>query len=178
MSKMVLALDLGTRTGVARGRIGEPPASVAFSTWHMPSGGADKVGEFAAAFMAQIKQGVADVDVVVFEAPIMVGGGKKKFRPDVVRRFYGMAFVIEGVCNIRDLPCAEVSIGALKKQFAGHGRAEKSEMILAARRRGFQVSNEHEADAAACWYAAVSELQPKSLHLYDPDFRGLFGGGK
>lgn len=135
----------------------------------MPSGGGRDVGPFAASFMAQFKAALDGVDVVNFEQPFIGGNGKA--RPDVVRRFYGMAFIIEGVCELRGIPCAETNIASLKKEFAGSGKADKPQMILAARRRGFLVTNEHEADAAACWLEVVAKLARKHVDKYDPDFR-------
>lgn len=189
MSK-ILALDLGSSTGVARGEPGTLPADLELSTWEMPRGGGENVGPFAASFMTQFKAALVDVSLVIFEAPIMVipqteptennpfPKQRQQFRPDVVRRFYGMAFLIEGVCALRQIPCFEANIGSLKKGFAGHGKADKDAMILAAHQRGFKPKNEHEADAAACWWHVIALRFPKFLELYDPDFRTFMRGAK
>ena len=184
----ILALDLGTQTGVALGDAGAPPAEIVCKTWQMPKGGGSDVGPFAASFMSQLKADLDGVSIVIFEAPIMHMGsggidpatGKSKrrgFQPDVVRRFYGMAFAIEGVCAIKGIECYEATISSLKKEFAGNGRAEKEDMIISARRRGFPVKNEHEADAVACWYHVIGKRFRPMLDRYDPDFRELFRAG-
>jgi len=169
---LILALDLGTNTGVARGRAGAPPSEIDCSTWQMPSGGGRNVGAFAAKFMTSFKAAMDGVDIVIFEQPFIGGSGKA--RPDVVRRFYGMAFAIEGVCSLRGVACVEANIASLKKEFAGLAKAQKEDMILASRRRGFKSTNEHEADACACWLSVVQQVAPRTLHLYDPQFRGMF----
>lgn len=179
---LILALDLGTATGVARGVAGVPPSDVTFETWEMPRGGGRDVGPFAAVFMSKFKASLVGVDIVIFEQPFMAtykredgrGGGMS---PDTVRRFYGMSFLIEGVCSLRGIQCAEVNIKKLKASFGGKGDASKADMILSANRRGFRVSNEHEADAVACWWHVVSLAFPEHLPKYDPIYRGQMGKG-
>lgn len=178
----ILALDLGTNTGVARGVPGVPPSDVTFETWEMPRGGGRDVGPFAAVFMSKFKAALDGVSIVIFEQPFMAtykrengrGGGMS---PDTVRRFYGMSFLIEGVCHLRGIQCAEVNIKKLKASFGGIGSASKEDMILSANRRGFRVGNEHEADAVACWWHVIAEVYPQHLPKYDPIFSGLMGKG-
>lgn len=168
----ILALDLGTKTGVARGSAGCAPGDLVLDTWQMPSGGGRDLSGFASTFMSKIKAAIDDVEIVIFEQPFIGGAGKA--RPDVVRRFYGMAFVIEGVCALRGVQCYEANIKALKKEFAGTGNADKAQMILAANRRGFRAADEHQADASACWLHVVSRAYPQHVSLYDPDFRTFY----
>lgn len=165
----ILALDLGTRTGVARGSAGCAPSDLTFETWEMPRGGGRDLSGFASVFMTTFKRSLVDVEIVIFEQPILAGIKNA----DVVRRFYGMAFVIEGVCALRKIPCFEANISALKADFAGTGKASKEQMILSANRRGFRVTDEHQADAAACWLHVVARRFPKELPKYDPDFRAF-----
>ena len=106
---------------------------------------------------------------------------------EAVRRFYeilnlvryqGKSFEIvrgkESVARIVPSCGAPRSVKAseLKKLFADTGKAEKLDMIRAAQRRGFKVTNDHEADAAACWLHGVAKAAPQHLHLYDPIFIG------
>lgn len=179
---VILALDLGTATGVARAAAGVPPSDVHLETWEMPRGGGRDVGAFAAVFMSKFKAALDGVEIVIFEQPFMAnykrengrGGGMS---PDTVRRFYGMAFLIEGVCKLRGVQCAEINIKKLKQSFGGKGNASKEDMILSANRRGFRVANEHEADAVACWWHVIATIFPEHLPKYDPIFRGQMGKG-
>lgn len=174
---MILALDLGTHTGIARGRPGAPPNEIALSTLDMPGGGGDDVGTFAAVFMQQMKAEIErePLDLVIFEAPYINRGAA---RPNVIRRTYGMPFIVEGMAHRRGIQCAEVAVATLKKEFAGHGHAEKSDMIAMAHRRGFRALDEHQADAAAAWYHAVAVLHPEHLQQYDPDFARFMERGE
>lgn len=43
----------------------------------------------------------------------------------------------------------------------GHGRADKAMMINAATIYGFEVKDEHQADAVGVWAFAVNALAPK-----------------
>lgn len=167
---MILALDLGTKTGVAYGAPGARPR---LETWVMPAGGGRDVGAFAMAFEERVDSMLAHqgVSLVIFEAPYI------NPYPDQMRRAYGMAWAVERLAHTHAIECAEVITGTLKKTFAGNGRAKKSDMILAAKRRGFEPANDHEADAAACWLYAVSMRWPEQAHRFDPIFVRAQAGG-
>lgn len=171
----IIGLDFATKTGVAYGDAGAPPARIQTETWDLPGGGGDDVG----AFMHALRQRLDDrlmrgVDLIVFEAPFIArhrgADGRWHESPNQIRRAFGAAAVCEEVAFARDVAVIEVVTVTLKKEFAWHGRAQKADMMTAARRRGFSVANDHEADACACWLHAVTHRFPQHAHLYDPMF--------
>lgn len=173
----ILGLDFATKTGVALGYAGEPPDRIATETWLLPSGGGEDVGPIMSALRTLLYDRVIrGVELVVFEAPYIATGkdyrGRTVHRPDQIRRAFGFAAICEEVCHSRGVKAIEVAPSTLKKAFGGHGRAEKADMIEAARRRGFTVANDHEADAAACWLHGVAQTAPQLLQIYDPIFLG------
>lgn len=170
----LLALDLGTKTGACFGMPGDAVSRIECETWALPSGGADDVGPIMAALRDQLEDRLMrGIEVLVFEAPYTARhqvNGRWVEAPNQTRRAYGMAAICEEAAHRRRIRCIEVVTSTLKKEFASHGRADKAMMIASAKRRGFVVKNDHEADAAACWMHGVLHLWPEHAHRYDPLF--------
>lgn len=172
---MILGLDFGTHTGAAYGEPGAAPDRIVAETWPLPAGDGADVG----AFMHELRRRLDDrlgrgITTVVFEAPYVAQHrdhrGHVAYSPNQLRRAFGAAAVCEEVCFARGVRVVEAVTVTLKKEFAGHGRADKADMVPAARRRGFDIANHHEADAVACWLHAVLHLYPQHAALYDPIF--------
>lgn len=164
---MILGLDFGTATGVAYGRAGVAPYEVKTETWRLPAGGGDAVGAFMDALHYRLLHRLTfGVDLVVFEAPILMRG----HGTNQVRRAFGAAAICERLCHDQRVPVIEVPPLTLKKEFSGDGRTP--DLIQAARRRGFTCANDHEADALACWLHAVTHRHREHAFLYDPIFSG------
>lgn len=169
---MLLALDLGTNTGAAYGELGVPAPQVTCETWAMPSGGGVDVGQFMDAFDRYLADRLMrGVSMLVFEAPYL--GPKLQTNMHTARKLIGLPAICELQAYRRGIPCFECVIPTVKANFAGHGRADKPTMMREARKRGFRITNDHEADAAACWWWAVVCKRPDFAHVYDP----LFSGG-
>ena len=73
---------------------------------------------------------------------------------------FGLSGVLAEVCFRRNTPLLRATSSAVKKALAGHGRADKEEMLTAARERfpGANVSNHDEADALGVGLVAVSMI--------------------
>ncbi len=101
---------------------------------------------------------------VAYEAAIAAHKGGKKGKGEgieAVRRLVGKAAVLEMRCADQDIPCFEIHNGTVKKQFAGNGRAEKSDMVDACILRGWTPPDPNAADAAAVLECAVRSLKHK-----------------
>jgi hypothetical protein len=174
----ILGLDFATKTGVAYGDAGAPASRIVTETWTLPSGGGEDVGPWMYALRNHLNDRMMrGVSLVVFEAPYVArhkgGDGKWRESPDQIRRAFGAAAICEELAYARGIRVIEVVTSTLKKEFSGHGRSDKSAMMRAARRRGFTVTNDHEADAAACFVHGVTHFAPERAATYDP----LFSGG-
>lgn len=168
----ILALDLGTHTGVAYGPAGSRPT---LETWDMPAGGGKDVGPFMGAFIANMEHALEGVSLVIFEEPyVAVRENPHTKKPylqlDQIRRAYGMCGIVEGMAHARGIQCAGVVTVTLKKDFTGSGRADKAAMMRMARLLGFEPKNDHEADALAAWVYALRITQPHLAHSYDEIF--------
>jgi crossover junction endodeoxyribonuclease RuvC len=155
MKRPILTLDLATHLGWACGSPADEPR---FGSHRLPSTG-DEIGRFLVAFedwlcdMITVESPV----IVVFEAPILTRGNTS---PIVARKLMGLANATETICYRRETMCRQANLSTIKKGFAGHGRAEKADMIAAARRWGWDVKNDNEADALGVWFETVKHHAP------------------
>lgn len=81
-----------------------------------------------------------DIELVVYERPF--GRGM-----DATRCGWGIAGIVEAVATAHGWPVTDTDPQTIKKFATGKGRAEKEQMIAAARGMGYTGNNEHEADA-------------------------------
>lgn len=149
-------LDLATNIGFA---VGPPSGDPRFGTKTLPSTGND-IGRFARAFHEWLNDfiTVEQPALVAFEAPILHAG---KTSIATARKLTGLAWHTEFVCGERQVAYFEANLATIKKRFAGNGRAEKEDMIAVAKRYGWDVKTEHEADACGGWAFTVECKAPK-----------------
>lgn len=89
-------------------------------------------------------------EVLAFEGPVLPrGGGSFQTTEHTLRTLIGLVSVAELVANLRGLRCFEVNVSSAKLALTGDGRAQKNDMIIAATQLGYEVANDHEADAIA-----------------------------
>lgn len=159
---MIWALDLATLTGECWGDGSRLPS---LGHNRLPSTG-DNVGKFLIAYRDWFNRRLDDVcpTLVVFEAPIL----PRITKLATVRKLNGLANVTEMVCEEEGLECREVSNSMVKKVLAGHGRAEKTDMVEAARRYGLEPKVEDEADGFGIWLATIRARFPKLAPQWDP----------
>lgn len=148
-------LDLATNIGWAAGPSGADPQ---FGSHKLPSTGED-IGRFLVAYHTFLNDWIAfySLQYVGFEAPIHTG---KKTSFNTARKLIALAAHTEFVCTKRGARCEEANLMTMKKGFAGHGRAGKEDMIHIAKRYGWAVKTDHEADALGGWVLAVTKLAP------------------
>ena len=159
---MLLALDLATNTGFCRGVPGGP---VTVGTITLPSTGND-VGTFLNAYANWLRPVLQDgITTVVFESPSLRSGGTQLA---TLRKLYSLAGVTEMACQTLNIPVFEERLQTVKKTLAGNGRAEKADMIEAAKLRGVPVTDDNQADAFGIWLCAVHNGWRDSMALYDP----------
>lgn len=68
------------------------------------------------------------------------------------RIFYYQRGVIKMLCELSNIPLIEYAPISIKKSFTGKTKATKEQMIKEAKKRGFKVKNDHEADAVALYF--------------------------
>lgn len=144
----IMALDLGTKVGVARANDFGP--GWAIGTWDLewlPGWRPGEKRQLAkrpeklAAFLTRlvIPKRTA-IDLVVYERPFARG-------LHATRMLWGMAGVVEAWAADNGLPVLDVLPTTIKKWATGSGKATKRDMIAKAAALGYPGLNEHEADA-------------------------------
>lgn len=146
---MILALDTGTATGVAWGKIGATPK---LATLRLPDGGRADVGRFFSRFADALHDMIVDIDptLIVFEAPFI--GGKLVRNMHSARRVIGLPCVVEMLAHRHGIECAEAGIFDVRGFLLNDRKAKKAPVLPAVVARGLTPANDHEADAAAVWF--------------------------
>jgi Holliday junction resolvasome RuvABC endonuclease subunit len=152
----ILTLDLATNTGHCAGAPVERLPRI--GSFKLPSTGED-IGRFAVEAEDRVAA-LLDAErpgLVVFEMPIL----PKKTQLITVRKLSGLVWEVERQCTRRKIRCREGRASSVKKFFTGSGRAEKLDTMQIARRYGWRVRTDDEADAAALWAYAVCKVAPE-----------------
>ena len=215
---IILAFDLATRSGWC---IGRPDATPAVGAVVAPASGVDYgvFGDFYMTFFdAKIYGAILDAEngeeiLVVYEAPILPhprletdARGKTKLKilttVQTTRKLGALGVLLEALClrwsrtTSSPITVRECQVQAIKNELAGHTKADKSEMVYAARRAGIALPPGDDAmdaaDAFGAWLIGVRKYAPEhrwrwdqklfspggQLRLTAEQARGLFRGGR
>jgi Holliday junction resolvasome RuvABC endonuclease subunit len=156
----VLALDISTNVGWAifNSRLSKPR----LDTWRAPMAMVGHYGRRLSMFEEWLRGKVSllQPELVAFESPIFVKWSSDLATNEHTIRLLGaMAGIAELVCWRASVRCIEVHSQTAKKCLAGNSRAKKDQMIAAAVKAGFDVANDHEADACAVALAAYNHVE-------------------
>jgi hypothetical protein len=170
----LLALDLATELGWALGPTdGDPKSGI----YKLPKGA--QAGEFGKAFHRWLHPLLREEkpDVVTFEAPLHHAGGHTNAAASY--KLQGLCFYTETLCGLLDVRCYQSPAVSWKKAICGTGRVSKSMKpyppFEALAQRGFNVTNNNEADALCLRLYALGCLDEKQAARFDPLARkGLF----
>lgn len=156
----ILALDLAGRTGFA---IGEPASKPDFGFHDLPVTG-DAIGRYAYAFEDWLTSIIEDrwPTAIIYEQPSTF----KQTTPATTIKLNGLAYHTELICYRRSIGVAKVNPSKLKKFWTGSGRAQKEDMVRAARARGFAVLDDNVADALAIWVYSALTLAPEHAQRF------------
>lgn len=147
----ILTLDLAASTGYAVGAPGEVPT---FGTHKFASTG-DNFGRHQANARDWLSR------LIFSECPAMIGYEQPSIfgitTPATVIKLCSYASTLEELClpEAYDVPVRQMNPSQVKKFWTGKGNAKKPDMVAAARRYGFAVTNDDEADAIAMWFVMV-----------------------
>jgi hypothetical protein len=144
---MVLALDLGTTTGFAFRSAG---GVIGSGTWDLhPHGECEAIRFERLADTLTAISPSAGIGAVYYE-------DVRRHVGNLAARVYnGLLATLQVWCHERGIPCVPVGVGQIKKFWTNNGRASKDEMIAEAHHRGFNPSDDNEADALALLHYAI-----------------------
>jgi hypothetical protein len=161
----IIALDIATRTGWARGPLGADAPE--FGSIKFGKDGASNGARFAAALRWSIEIFRSDhaPDLVAVEAPISVKAFKSQQEGWLL---FGLAAVILGTaeqCGIRDHRIHDVR--DIRNLFIGHKRLPsaiaKEAVMRRCRQLGWNVPDHNAGDAAALWAYQSAKLRPGAM---------------
>lgn len=159
---MILALDLGTKTGFAFGDRFDPK--------HVESGTVNFKPTKFASFGRRFKDFEAwldrvntlnDITEVVFEEVRRHAG------TDAAHIYGAFLSALTNFCDANLLPFKGEPVGTIKKHATGRGNAKKHEMVAAAEKWGFKPGDDNEADALAL-------LRMRLMQAPKPRHEGIF----
>ena len=144
----ILSIDPGTSCGWATGEKGTMPI---FGTWNLkPDRWAD-LGSRTLYLGRFLEQALPGVQLVVFEEV------RHHLGVDAAHVYGAIIAQVQAKCReLGGIPYEAVPVGTIKKHWTGKGNANKDEMMAHARRRGFDIQNDDEADALAILDWALS----------------------
>lgn len=146
---MILALDLGTRTGYAwrRGDRIEH-GFIDFKTKRMESPGMRYVR-----FKQWLNRYSPNIENIVFEEV------RRHIGTTAAHVYGGFLSHLTAFCAENEIEYVGVPVGTIKKFATGKGNANKNMMILAARKAGRDIVDDNEADAYWILQYAIQELE-------------------
>lgn len=141
---MIFALDLATQTGWCAGSGDGHPE---LGTLNLPRDA--EVGPFVSYYRKWLimKLGEIQPSMVIFESPILPA----KANYDTLMKLYGLAVETDVVSHDLGIDCTRVMPSSVKLAVGGSGRADKADMMAAARRCGLSPKTYDEADAFGVW---------------------------
>jgi Holliday junction resolvasome RuvABC endonuclease subunit len=170
---VILSLDLATQTGWCAGSGEELPE---LGSVKIPDTGED-YGAWALFFEKWLLLLLEEQQpsVVTFESAILP---KDRFNPETkrmestthpvtVKKLNWLSVHVEHACAKLGLECAQTPNSTVKKALTGNGRAQKPDMMAAAKRCGLTPKNFDEADAFGVWIVSVRAYARQYQHRWD-----------
>lgn len=175
----ILGLDIASCTGFAHG---DGTALPTVGHIQLPGVEDGARGPLFSAFRRWFLRLLADVrpDIVIFEEAILpkpfLKNGRIIYPTSLATTLIlqGLIAVVELECEDAGITCVQTSSGEAKKQLTGNGKAEKPDMVRAARKMGLTIAVHDEADATGVWLVGVRLYARRELHRFD---RLLWGRG-
>lgn len=174
----ILALDLARLTGWA---VGSPGVIEGFGTHQFLKTEPWALGEYGLDARLGFRRMLAhtEPDHVVYESPILMAGEaqinakgraflKVRDTPQKLRKMYGLPFELEVECYRRSIPVREANISTVRANFLMGKVPRRSEdcklaVKTMARRRGWDIADDNEADALAVLDYELAMKCPKMM---------------
>lgn len=150
MTLNILALDLGTTTGWALHQNNQVHSgSQSFKPLRFDGGGMRYL-RFQR-WLNELNQGEQPIGMVVFEEV------RRHLSTDSAHAYGGFMATLTSWCEAQKIAYQGVPVGTIKKHATGKGNASKEEMIAAARAKGFNPTDDNQADALALLGWAITQ---------------------
>jgi crossover junction endodeoxyribonuclease RuvC len=148
---VILALDLGHCTGWAlRSACGVITSGVAEFRPDRWQGGGMKFLRFRR-WLTELKSDAGGLDAVLYEQVRSHAG------VDASHAYGGWLAILTAWCEHHGIAYEGVPVGTIKRHVTGKGNADKTAVIEAVRRLGFDPADDNEADALALLHWAIAQ---------------------
>lgn len=150
---MIVALDLGTKTGFATLRDGR-----------VISGTSEfKPGRFEGGGMRFLRfsRWLDDLATIERIESVWFEEVRRHAATDAAHVYGGLMATLTAWCESHSIPYAGVPVGTIKKHATGRGNADKAMMVEAMRQAGFSPVDDNEADAIALLRYVMAETKPR-----------------
>ena len=169
----ILAIDVATKTGFARGVVGSVPDFGTINFGKMPGDG-NRIFGAALEWMHEMIE-VKPPDIVILEAMLPPDAMKNKTSRQVRDRLAGLHGIIRAVAFRHKVgEVAEGTVGDVRAHFLGVRNLRrldaKKAVIDRCQDLGWDVANDNEADALALWSYACGLIDPASALRVSPLF--------
>lgn len=172
----VMGVDTGTITGVtAENEDGRPE----FHTLSLKTGYDEDDHGYRYMQLDERLSGLIALykpTVLAFEEPVIprVSKGKMNVQTTAatLKFLIGIAAIVDLIGKRHGLDVVEINIMTWKAHFAGHGRAQKADVMRRCQLLGWNIRNEHEADSAGVWAYVKAVMDPKFSYQTMPMFAG------
>lgn len=176
----ILALDVATTTGWARGPLcGQPAAgSVCFGAYDASD---NAIFGNALRWLSELLAPEPRPDLVILEAMLPPEAMKGHTSRAVRDRLAGLHGVLRAAAYLRGIYRIEAaSVAAVRHHFIGEPTlkrdAAKRATILKCRKLGWACANDNEGDAIALWSFACGQLDPETALRVSPLFNRKLRG--
>lgn len=150
MKGIVLALDLGTKTGWC---IGDATGVLGYGTKNLEAKGKQPKAQRYVNLIDHLnalKERYKRIDYIAYE---QVRGHLGVSASHV---YGGLEATVMTWCIVNQLPYMDYEVGEIKKSFTNKGNASKEEMVAKAVDLGFDVEDDNSADAIAIYKLAIT----------------------
>ena len=151
MTHATMALDLGTKTGFAVLRAdGKVESGQAKFELKDGEGQGARYVKFRR-WLVEMKQAHPELAEIIYEQVM----GHGAFQVISAHVYGGMLATLQAFGEHHQIAYRGVGVSTIKKQFAGHGKASKTDVIRQCEALGFRPCSDNEADAIALLHVAT-----------------------
>jgi len=172
---LIIALDLATTCGWARGRVGSIPSS---GSIRFGKNAAMNNEVFAAAhtWLAEFLNQPPIADVLIMEALLPPDAMRNHTSRAVRDRLAGLHGIARGIAHKAGIgEISDVGVGNIRAHFIGdrglYREAAKREVMRKCQALGWPAADNNAADALAAWSYAAAIVDPKHAIAVSPLFR-------
>lgn len=170
----ILALDIATVCGWARGRVGEAPigGSIRFGTLGASN---NAVFGHCLSWIARELEPRPRPTMLIIESMLSPEAKVGATNRDVRDRLAGLHGIVRAVAHLRGIyDIAEAGVQQVRAHFIGHANlkrdAAKRAVLLRCAQLGWAANDNNAGDALALWSYGVSTLDPKWALQLSPLF--------